>query len=133
MAETCHFRGGSGPYAVGMDRHRRLSPSAQASGDPTDRHAAAVDALRRAVFESAGSTATAVRVAAGSGGELSDPIGSYALKVRDQSYRITDADFAELTRAGLGDDDIFEITIAAAVGAALRRLDAGLRAIRGKP
>jgi hypothetical protein len=84
------------------------------------------------VFESAGSTETAVRVAAGSGGELSDPIGSYALKVRDQSYRITDADLAGLSGAGLSDDDVFEITIAAAVGAALGRLDAGMRAIRGK-
>jgi alkylhydroperoxidase family enzyme len=70
-------------------------------------------------------------VAAGRGGELPDPLGAYAAKVRDQSYRITDADFAMLTAAGFSDDAIFEITIAAALGAALQRLDAGMRAVRG--
>jgi hypothetical protein len=105
--------------------------SDRAGGDPTDRHAAAVDALRHAVFQTAGSTEPAVRVAAGRGGELPEPLAAYAAKVRDQSYRITDADFAGLTAGGLSDDAIFEITIAAAVGAALQRLDTGLRAVRG--
>jgi hypothetical protein len=100
-------------------------------GDPTDRHAAAVDALRQAVFQSPGSAESAVRVAAGRGGELPDPLGAYTAKVRDQSYGITDTDFAMLTAAGLSDDAVFEITIAAAVGAALERLDAGMRAVRG--
>jgi hypothetical protein len=103
------------------------------SGDgdaPTGRHAAGVDALRRAVFESPGVTEPAVRLAAGSGGDLPDPVGSYAALVRDRSYRITDADLDRLTAAGLSDDAIFEVTVAAAVGDALRRLDAGLRALR---
>jgi alkylhydroperoxidase family enzyme len=104
-----------------------------AAREPSDRHAAAVDALRRAVFESPGSTEPAVRAAAGSGGELPEPLGSYAAKVRDQSYRITDSDFAALTAAGLSDDAIFEVTIAAAVGTALRRLDAGMRAGGWRP
>jgi hypothetical protein len=100
-------------------------------GDPADRYVHAVNALCQAVFQSPGSTELAVRAAAGSGGELPEPVGSYAAKVRDQSYRINDADFAGLTAAGLSDDAIFEITIAAAVGAALQRLDAGMRAVRG--
>ena len=107
------------------------SVRAGAGGDPADRHAAGVDTLRRAVFESAGSTEPAVRVAAGSGGQLPDPIGSYAEMVRDRSYRIADSDLDELTAAGLSDDAIFEITVAAAVGAALQRLTAGMRVIRG--
>ena len=92
------------------------SVRAGAGEDPADRHAAGVDALRRAVFESAGSTEPAVRVAAGSGDGLPDPVGSYATVVRDGSYRITDTDLARLTKAGLSDDDIFEVTIAAAGG-----------------
>ena len=64
-------------------------------------------------------------------GAISEPLGAYAAKVRDQSYRITDDEVAGLTAAGLSDDVIFEITIAAAVGAALERLDAGMRAVRG--
>jgi hypothetical protein len=107
------------------------SHRADAGEDPTDRHAAEIGALRRAVFESPGSTELAVRVAAGSGGQLPDPIGSYAEMVRDRSYRITDSDLDELTAAGLSDDAIFELTVAAAVGAALQRLTAGMRAIRG--
>jgi len=104
---------------------------ATAGGEPTDRHAAAVNALRHAVFQSPGSTEPPVRLAAARGGDLPESLGAYAAKVRDQSYRITDADFAGLTAAGLSDDAIFEITIAAAVGAALHRLDAGMRAVRG--
>ena len=106
------------------------SHQADAGEDPTDRHAAEIEALRRAVFESAGSTELAVRVAAGSCGQLPDPIGSYAEMVRDRSYRVTDSDLDELTVAGLSDDAIFELTVAAAVGAALQRLTAGIRAIR---
>jgi hypothetical protein len=109
----------------------RRSLTVRAGGDPTDRHAAAVEALRRAVFESPGSSEPAVRAAAGTGGELPDPVSSYATLVRDQSYRITDSDLARLSAAGLSDDDIFEVTVAAAVGAALQRLDAGMRAVRG--
>jgi hypothetical protein len=101
----------------------------RAAGEPTDRHTVGVEALHRAVFELSGSTEPSVRAAAGSGAE---PLGSYAASVRDRSYRITDTDLAGLTAAGLSDDAIFEITIAAAVGAALQRLDAGMRAIRGR-
>lgn len=103
-----------------------------AGGEPTDRHVAAVDALRHAVFQPPGSTEPAVRVAAARDGELREPLAGYAAKVRDQSYRLTDADFAGLTAAGISDDAIFEITVAAAVGAALQRLDAGLRAVHGR-
>src|SRR5918994_97817 len=107
------------------------SVRADAGGDPSERHAAAVEAMRRAIFQSAGSTEPAIRMAAGSGSDLPDPAGSYAAMVRDQSYRITDTVFAGLAAAGLSDDAIFEITLAAAVGAALQRLDAGVRAVRG--
>jgi alkylhydroperoxidase family enzyme len=87
-------------------------------------------ALRSAVFESPGRTDPATRAAAGRGGQLPEPISSYVAKVRDESYRIADADFAGLTAAGLTDDETFELTVAAAVGAALHRLDAAMRALR---
>jgi hypothetical protein len=110
----------------------RRSRSPWTGGDPTNRHEPRVTALRHAVFESPGSTESAVRSAAGSGGDLPEPLSSYAAMVRERSYRISDADFARLTAAGLDDDVIFEITVAAAVGAALQRLDAGMRAVGGK-
>lgn len=46
--------------------------------------------------------------------------------VRDASYKITATDIDRLTAAGYTEDQIFEVTVAAAVGAALRCFDAGL-------
>lgn len=94
------------------------------------RHADLVAALRKAVFESPGETDPSLREAAGFGGRLPEPWASYAEKVREHSYRVTDADIAALKVAGHGEEEIFEITVAAAQGAALDRLDAGLRALR---
>ena len=96
------------------------------------RHADPVARLRRAVFESPGETAAGIRRAAGSGEALPEPWGPYAEKVRDHSYRLTDADIAALKAAGRSEEEIFEVTVAAAVGAAFHRLDAGLRAVRGE-
>ncbi len=62
---------------------------------------------------------------------MPEPWGTYAEKVRDHSYRITDADIAALKAAGRSEEEIFEITISVATGAGLHRLDAGLRAVRG--
>ncbi len=44
---------------------------------------------------------------------------------------MTDADVEEL-KAVYTEDEIFEVTVAAALGAALRSLDAGLRLVRGR-
>jgi hypothetical protein len=95
------------------------------------RHADLVAALRRAVFEFPGETAPAVRLACGRGGPAPDPWGPYADAVRTRSYRITDGDVAALKAGGGTEEQIFEITVAAATGAALHGLDAGLRALRG--
>ena len=96
------------------------------------RHADRVAALRQAVFAAEAVTEPALRQAAGRGDPLPDPWGPYAAKVRDESYRVTDADVAALKAAGCSEEAIFEITVAVATGAALRRLDAGLRAVRGE-
>jgi hypothetical protein len=45
---------------------------------------------------------------------------------------VTNADIGQLTAAGHSQDEIFEITVAAALGTALRSLNAGLRAVRGE-
>jgi hypothetical protein len=66
------------------------------------------------------------------GPDLPEPLGPYVAKVRDQSYRVTDADIEALKASGLTEDEIFELTIATAVGAALRGVDAGMRILRGE-
>lgn len=54
---------------------------------------------------------------------------SYLAKVAECAYTVTDADVATLSEAGHSDDEIFEQTVAAAIGQGLRRLDAADRAI----
>ena len=51
---------------------------------------------------------------------------AYLDKVHNAAYKITDADVQALKDAGYSDDEIFEQTVAAAVGAGLRRLEQGL-------
>ncbi len=46
--------------------------------------------------------------------------------------RLTDADVRALQAAGQSDDSLFEITVMAAVGAAMHRLQRGMAALRGE-
>ena len=80
------------------------------------------EALRRAVLEHARG--------AHDGGPPA--FTRYVEKVAHHAYRVTDEDVAALHRAGHSDDSLFEITVAAAVGAALHRLDRGMAALRGQ-
>jgi alkylhydroperoxidase family enzyme len=48
---------------------------------------------------------------------------AYLAKVRERAYTVTDADVESLKAAGLSEDEIFEDTVAAAIGEGLRRLD----------
>jgi hypothetical protein len=49
---------------------------------------------------------------------------AYLHKVRTRAYSVTDSDVEQLKAAGLSEDEIFEQTVAAAIGEGLRRLDA---------
>ena len=81
--------------------------------------------LRRAVF------ARAARLG-GSGPEDVPPaLAVYVDKVARHAYRVTDEDLATLQRAGHSDDALFEVTVSAALGAALGRLERGLAALCG--
>jgi hypothetical protein len=104
--------------------------SSSSTGEAEARHATLLAALRHAVLDAPARTETGARSAAASGRALTEPLGSYVGKVRDQSYRITDTDIEMLTAAGLSEDEVFEITVATAVGAALRGLDTGMRVLQ---
>jgi len=56
-------------------------------------------------------------------------LAAYLEKVRGGAYAVTDADVEALTEAGCSEDEIFEQTVAVAIGEGLRRLDAALGAI----
>ena len=57
---------------------------------------------------------------------------TYVDKVALHAYKVTDEDVQALRSAGHSEDEIFEITVATAVGASLARARAGLRALKGE-
>ena len=83
------------------------------------------ESLRRAVLE---------RARQGRPGQDDVPpaLSRYVDTVARHAYKVTDAGVAELQQSGNSDDALFEITVAAAVGAALHRLDRGLAVLRGE-
>lgn len=103
------------------------------------RFAAEVARLREAVL-APGDPAAGLRAAAAArSGELAlgeartpvpEELTAYVDKVALHAYKVVDGDVEELKEAGYSEDEIFEVTVAAAIGSALERLDAGLRALR---
>ena len=53
----------------------------------------------------------------------------YLEKVRTRAYAVTDEDVHELKRAGVTEEEVFEATVAVAIGEGLRRLDAALEVL----
>jgi alkylhydroperoxidase family enzyme len=106
-------------------------------------HAVYAQRLIEAVLTSPGDTEPSVRQAvealsAQPGGRLSitaDVVSlelmSYVKKVALHAYKTTDEDIESLRKAGFSEDAIFEITVSAALGAGLARLERGLEALKG--
>jgi hypothetical protein len=94
-----------------------------------DRHAASLSSLHNAVLRTPGAINAAARENAFAGFAADQTVGAYVTKVQDASYRVTGRDFDGLSALGLSQDAILELTLAAALGAANRRLEAGLRAM----
>ena len=63
------------------------------------------------------------------GGQLPGALRDLVDKIAHQPWTITDRDFAQLKTAGYSESQLYEITMAASLGAGLMRFDAGLRAI----
>jgi hypothetical protein len=86
-------------------------------------------ATRDAVIDGHGSTDGAVRRRVASG----QPPPEFAVlvqKIRDHAYKVTDADVDAL-RTRCNEDQLFELIVAAALGAAEERLKAALAALEG--
>jgi len=97
----------------------------------TDRHARALARLEERVRSGPGELAPAVRATAIGADPLPDPLAQrYVETLRQHAYQLTDRQLEELAQAGWTDGQVFELTVAAAFGAAKRRLDAGLAALR---
>jgi alkylhydroperoxidase family enzyme len=60
-----------------------------------------------------------------------EALRGYVDKVARFAYRVTDEDVQALKRAGYSEDAIFEITVSAALGAGMHRLERGIAALKG--
>lgn len=115
---------------------RQLAPlvlvnkSAAADRDAFDPYDGKLALLRHSVLSEPGTLAPTVRQAICDGLELSGPLGVYVRKVVEHSHAVGDEDIAGLHRAGYTDDQIFEATVSAALGAGLLRLGRILRALQ---
>jgi len=87
------------------------------------------DAERRAVLEGPGTVDASIRTQIAQGAPPPD-LAALVQKIRDHAYRVTDADVDAL-RARYSEDQLFEIIVAAAVGAADHRLQRALAAVEG--
>jgi alkylhydroperoxidase family enzyme len=87
--------------------------------------------LERRLLDRPGTLDPAVRRVIGTGGDPPAPLASYVEKVRLHAYKVTDQDIADLRAAGYSEDQIFELTVATAYGAARLRLDRGRAAADG--
>ena len=95
----------------------------------TDPHASDMRRLVDAVLTGPGTLDPDLRRAAAEGGDVRDALRGYLDKVARHAYKVTDEDVEALREAGYSEDQIFEATVSCALGAALRRLEAGMSAI----
>lgn len=109
---------------------------------PANRHSDATDRLRRSVLEGVGHTEPALRraVAARAAGlwsagesdvELPPGLREYVDKAVLGPYKVMDEDVERLRGGGYSEDQVFELSVAAAVGCGLEALRVGLGAVEG--
>ena len=91
--------------------------------------------LRRTVFTRARGSHPLSASSSRRGGTIENlppALSTYVDKVAQHAYQVTDEDVVTLQQAGNSDDALFELTVSAALGAALLRLERGLAALRGE-
>ncbi|MBA2542105.1 MAG: hypothetical protein H0V17_20865 [Deltaproteobacteria bacterium] len=93
----------------------------------------AVTRLREAVVErvlsGAGKATRDARRAAFDNREVPEAARSLIDKVTKNAWKVTDEDVAAVRQAGMSDDEIFELAVAAALGQSTRQLDAAFAAL----
>lgn len=93
----------------------------------TDRLYELKQGTEAAVLTGPGTTPPALRQAVAAGAPPAELI-ALVEKIRKHAYKVTDADLVAL-RAKFSEDQLFEIVVSAAFGAANARLHSGLKAL----
>jgi len=96
-----------------------------------DQKRAAFRALQERIVTGEGRASREQRARAFSHTGLPQPLDGLLGKVATSPTQVTDADFAAARAAGLGEDELFELVVCAAVGLSARLYDAGLAALAG--
>jgi hypothetical protein len=101
--------------------------AAALSADP---QATNMEHLVEAVLAGPGTLDPSIRRAAAEGTDVPAALRGYLDKVARHAYKVTDEDVEALRAAGYSEDQIFEATVSCALGACMRRLEAGLSVIK---
>lgn len=86
-------------------------------------------ALVARILKGEGRTSQPQRTAAFNNDDLQEPLQTLIRKVAERAYSVTDEDIACAKRAGLSEDQIFELVICAAVGQATRQFESAFAAL----
>jgi hypothetical protein len=86
------------------------------------------EAMLEQVLRGPGTVSAELRQAAAAGKGLPPDLAAFVEKIHRHAYQVTDEEVAAL-RARYGDDAVYEIVVAAALGAADQRFQAGMRAL----
>src|SRR5579862_3468429 len=89
----------------------------------------ALKTLTTRVLEGDGYASHAERRAAFDHAALSEPLATLIRKITGRASEVTDQDVAAVRASGLGEDQIFEIVVCAAVGHATRQHDLAVAAL----
>jgi alkylhydroperoxidase/carboxymuconolactone decarboxylase family protein YurZ len=87
------------------------------------------NALTTRILEGAGKAPPAQRRAAFENTGLAEPLRTLIHKVAHHAHKIVDADIAAVRQSGLGEDEIFELVVCAAIGQASRQYDTAMAAL----
>lgn len=94
-----------------------------------DPFATQMNRLEQAVLFEPGALPPQVRQAAAIAGEVPEVMRTYVQKIVTSAYKVTDEDVQLLLQAGYSEEQIFELTVSAALGAGLTRLKRGLESL----
>jgi hypothetical protein len=84
--------------------------------------------IKQRVLQDSAHTSPIERQQAFEGKARTPLLTAYLKKVHEAAYQVTDEEVQELLKTS-SEDELFELTIAASLGAAEKRLEAGLRVI----
>ena len=87
------------------------------------------EAVSRHVVETPATASPAVRAAAAANQGLEGERAAFVAKVTKWAYKVTDEDVAALKAAGASDDEIYELSVCAAIGESNRQLAGALAAL----